>query len=241
MENIVIDALAFAPHPDDAEMGCGGLLALLKDEGYKTGIIDLTRGELSSNGDLITREHESENAKHILGLDVRENLAIKDGNIENNKENKDKIIVLLRKYKPKLVLYPYPQDRHPDHENTSKLLKEAIFLSGLVKYETEFAAYRPNIIVNYMLHFEFNPSFVVDISRYFDVKVSAVKSYKSQFFSDNENQIATHISSKAFKEILFTRARYFGLKIDCEYGEPFFINSKIKINDPIKFFDYVIY
>jgi bacillithiol biosynthesis deacetylase BshB1 len=236
-----IDIIAFAPHPDDAEMGCGGLLAAMKNKGHSTGIVDLTRGELSSNGNLETRKKETLKATEILMLDMRVNLGMQDGNIECNMKNKLKVIDILRKYTPKAVLFPYYKDRHPDHENSSKLIRDAVFLSGLSKLETDSQAYRPNIALNYMLHYEFSSSFIVDISEYFEKKVQAVKAYDSQFFSGNNNKVITHISTKAFKEILHTRAKYFGQKIRAEYGEPYFINSEIKINDPVSFFDYAVY
>ncbi len=236
-----IDILAFAAHPDDAEMGCGGLLLSMKKKGYSTGIIDLTRGELSSNGDLKTREQETARASEVLMLDKRENLGMPDGNIESNMQNKLKIINILRKYKPEAIIFPYFQDRHPDHENTARLVKEAVFLSGLVKFKTGLPAYRPKILLNYMLHYEFKPSFIVDISECFSSKEEAVKAYASQFFSGDKSQRITHISTKAFEDVLHTRAKYFGLKIRADYGEPYFINSKIRINDPVEFFDYVIY
>jgi len=245
LENIVeknktnLDALAFSPHPDDAEMGCGGLLLKLKYFGYKTGIIDLTMGELSSNGDINTRKKETKNASNLLKLDIRENLKLKDGNIENDADSKEKVVNVIRKYRPKLVLIPYFIDRHPDHENSYKLLKDSIFLSGLLKYKTPFNHYRPDIVINYMLHFEFKPTFIVDISDVFDQKVKVISAYKSQFYSNEEKDIVTHISSKLFNDILHTRAKYYGLKINANFGEPYFINNYIKINDPLIFFNYV--
>jgi len=238
---MIIDVLAFGPHPDDAEMGCGGLLIKLKKIGYKTGIVDLTKGELSSNGNLETREKETQAASDILGLDIRENLRLQDGNIINDLENRNKVIDIVRKYKPNMLLIPFHRDRHPDHENAHKLIKDSVFISGLIKYETAYGFFRPNIVLNYMLHFEFKPSFITDIAGVFDKKVEAVTAYKSQFFSTAEKDVVTHISTKAFKDILHNRSRYFGLKINAEFGEPYFINSRIKIDDPIKFFDYVRY
>ncbi|MDD5659097.1 MAG: bacillithiol biosynthesis deacetylase BshB1 [Actinomycetota bacterium] len=238
---MIINVLAFAPHPDDAEMGCGGLLLKLKSLGYKTGIIDLTQGELSSNGNLEIRKKETQDASDILKLDVRENLKLQDGNITNDPESRNKIIDVIRTYKPSIMLIPFHIDRHPDHENAYKLLKDSVFVSGLVKYERALKAYRPDIILNYMLHFEFKPSFITDITEVFDKKVEAVTAYKSQFFNLNKKDVITHISTKAFKDILYNRSNYFGLKINAVYGEPYFINSSIRINDPIKFFDYVRY
>ncbi|MHB1253117.1 MAG: bacillithiol biosynthesis deacetylase BshB1 [Candidatus Humimicrobiaceae bacterium] len=238
---IKTDVLAFGPHPDDVEMGCGGLLIKLKKIGYKTGIIDLTRGELSSNGDIETRMGETRAASEVLGLDVRENLNLQDGNIINDIESRNRIIEMLRKYQPKMVLLPYYKDRHPDHENAHKLIKDSVFISGLIRYQTSMDFFRPDIVLNYMLHFEFTPSFIVDIADELEKKVEAVTAYKSQFFSTVEKDVVTHISTKSFKDILHTRAKYFGLKINSSAGEAYFINSKIKINDPLDFFNYVKY
>jgi len=238
---IKTDVLAFGPHPDDVEMGCGGLLIKLKKIGYKTGIIDLTRGELSSNGDIETRTRETRAASEVLGLDVRENLNLQDGNIINDIESRNRIIEMLRKYQPKMVLFPYYKDRHPDHENAHKLIKDSVFISGLIRYQTSMDFFRPDIVLNYMLHFEFTPSFIVDIADELEKKVEAVTAYKSQFFSSVEKDVVTHISTKSFKDILHTRAKYFGLKINSSAGEAYFINSKIKINDPLDFFNYVRY
>jgi N-acetylglucosamine malate deacetylase 1 len=214
------DVLAFGPHPDDVEMGCGGLLIKLKKSGYKTGIIDLTMGELSSNGDIETRTGETSAASVVLELDVRENLNLSDGNIINDIESRNRVIEMLRKYRPKMVLFPYYRDRHPDHENAHKLIKDSIFISGLVKYKTSMIFFRPDIVLNYMLHFEFTPSFIVDITDEFEKKVEAVMSYRSQFFSTVEKNVVTHISTKSFNDILHTRARYFGLKINSSAGRP---------------------
>src|SRR4030066_2137342 len=163
-KEIRTDALAFRPHPDDAEMGCGGLLLKLKDKGFSTGIVDLTRAELSTNGDLETREKETKEASKILGLDIRENLRLEDGNIKNDPESRLKVINSIRKYRPDLVLMPFWKDRHPDHENSYKLLKDAIFISGLKKFKTGNEFHKPEVVISYMLHYQFEPSFIADIS-----------------------------------------------------------------------------
>lgn len=238
-KEIRIDALAFSPHPDDAEMGCGGLLLKLKDKGYRTGIIDLTRAELSTNGNLKTREEEIKEASKILGLDIRENLGLEDANIKNDYDSRLKVISAIRKYRPGLALIPFWRDRHPDHENSYKLLKDAIFISGLKKFKTGLDSYRPDVVINYMLHYEFKPSFIVDISQYYNKKFSAVAAYKSQFYSDVAKKVMTHIASKYFFDIINSRHQYSGLKIRSEYGEPYYIESDIKIDDPLEFFKYL--
>lgn len=238
-ENNKLDIVAFSPHPDDAEMGCGGLLLKLKDKGYRTGIVDLTRAELSTNGDLKTRRAETAEASKILKLDVRENLELEDANIVNDKASRLKVIDAVRTYRPKIALIPYYVDRHPDHENSYKLLKDALFISGLTKFETGSEFYRPSVVLNYMLHHEFKPSFVVDISEYYDEKFRAVAAYKSQFYSDTAKRVMTHIASKHFFDIINSRHQCMGLKIKAEFGEPYHIEESIKIDDPVKFFNYM--
>ncbi|MGM0368320.1 MAG: bacillithiol biosynthesis deacetylase BshB1 [Actinomycetota bacterium] len=236
-----IDALAFSAHPDDADMSCGGLLLKLKDMGYHTGIIDLTRGELSTNGNLKTRAEETKKASDFLKLDLRENLKLEDSNIINDVESRIKVINIIRKYKPDLAMVPYFKDRHPDHENAYKLLKDSIFIAGLEKFKTGFKKHRPNIVIHYMLHYQFEPSFIVDISDYFSQKIKAVKAYKSQIYSEFEKNAETHISSKYFLDALHSRDKCYGLKIMVQYGEPYYIEKAIKVNDPINFFNYVYF
>lgn len=238
-KKIRIDALAFSPHPDDAEMGCGGLLLKLKDKGYSTGIVDLTRAELSTNGSLETREKETKEASGILGLDVRENLELEDANIKNDLESRLKVIDVIRKYRPALVLVPFWRDRHPDHENSYKLLKDSIFISGLKKFKTKRENHRPYVVISYMLHYEFKPSFIVDISQHYKKKFSAVAAYKSQFYSDMKKRAITYIASKYFFDIINSRHQCSGLKVRSEYGEPYYIESDIRIDDPLEFFKYL--
>ena len=234
-----IDVLAFSPHPDDAEMGCGGLLLKLKDKGYSTGIIDLNRAELSTNGNPDTRKKETAKASKILGLDVRENLKLEDGNIRNDFVSRLKVINAVRKYMPRIALIPFRFDRHPDHENSYKLLKDAIFISGLRKFKTELEHHRPYVVMSYMLHYEFRPSFIVDISRYYKKKLEAVSAYKSQFYAGDGEKAKTYIASKYFFDVINSRHKYLGVKVRSEYGEPYYIEFDIKVEDPLEFFDYM--
>ncbi len=239
-KKVDIDIIAFSPHPDDAEMGCGGLLLKSKDKGYySTGIVDITRAELSTNGDPRSRAKETLEASKILKLDLRENLELEDANIINDYKSRLKVIGAIRKYRPKMVLIPYFTDRHPDHENAYKLLKDAIFISGLPKFENGMDFYRPKIVLNYMLHHEFEPSFIVDISCYYDDKFKAVAAYKTQFYSDIKKKVMTHIASKYFFDIINSRHRCLGLKIMAEFGEAYHIDTVVKIDDPVRYFDYI--
>jgi len=239
MKDKSIDVIAFGPHPDDAELGCGGLLLKLKSMGYSTGIIDLTEALLSSNGDPKTRRYETAEASKILKLDIRENLKLEDSNIVNDKPSRKKVIDAVRKYRPRMALIPYHKDRHPDHENSYKLLKDALFISGLIKFETGVDSHRPSIILNYMLHHEFKPSFIVDISEYYEDKFRAAAAYKSQFYSDMSKKVMTYIASKDFSDVIRVRHRSMGSRIRAEYGEPYLVEQSMRVDDPLKFFNYL--
>jgi len=236
----VIDIIAFSPHPDDAEIGCGGLLLKLKDKGYTTGIIDLTRGELSTNGDIRLREKETEEASKLLKLDLRENLELNDCNIINDQSSRLKVLDAVRKYKLKIAVIPFYKDRHPDHENSHKLLKDAIFISGLEKYKTAYSFHRPKIVIFYMLNYFFEPSFIVDISEYHKQKMKVCRAYRSQFYRYSSVDKSTYINSRFFKDLITSRDKCYGLRIKAEYGEPYFIESDLMIDDPVEFFNYLL-
>ncbi len=231
-----IDVLAFGAHPDDVELFCSGLLIKLKSQGYKTGIIDLTRGELSTRGTVELRTKESHEATQILSLDLRENIGLKDGDIKVESSTKNKIIEVIRKYRPKIVLAPYWEDRHPDHIYTSRLVSASFFYSGLKKIKTDYEAYRPKNIIYYFHNEVVKPSFVVDISKEFETKLKAVNAYKSQFFNAVSTEPDTYISSPEFIDSIKNRAKYFGFQIGVEYGEPFFVKSAIKLDNIIEIF-----
>lgn len=231
-----IDVLAFGAHPDDVELFCSGLLLKLKSQGYSIGIIDLTRAELSTRGNVELRQRETEQASKILGLDVRENAGLTDGDINVNAHSKQVVIEYIRKYKPRIVLAPYWEDRHPDHIYASRLVSASFFYSGLAKVKTEHEAYRPQSLIHYFHHKVEKPSFIVDISSEFETKMAAVQAYKSQFFSKESTEEDTYISSPEFMESVINRAKYFGFQIGVEFGEPFFVKSAIKIDNIIEIF-----
>ena len=228
--------LAFSAHPDDVELSCGGTIVKMVKSGYKVGIVDLTEAELSTRGNVKLRKQETEKSTHILNLDIRENLKIPDGQIENNNTNRLKVISCIRKYKPEIILAPFFEDRHPDHVHASNLISESNFYSGLSKIETGIEHYRAKNVIYYYQHLVDNPSFVVDITDEFDKKMEAVKAFESQFYDPGSNEPETFISQKQFIISLKTRAQYFGYQIGVEYGEPFFVKSRIKINNLYKIF-----
>jgi bacillithiol biosynthesis deacetylase BshB1 len=222
-----IDILAFSPHPDDAELYCAGTLLACKRAGQRIGIVDLTRGELSTRGTLASRARESAAASRILGLDARVNLGLPDGDIANSKENRLAVTRTLRALRPAAVLLPYPVDRHPDHVNASTLVREALFQSGLAKVRTRDgsttqAPHRPARAFYYMLTHDFTPQFVIDISAEFDTKMEAVRCYATQFHTGAAQEGAqTYVSTPDFMESLIARSRRLGFHIGARYGEGF--------------------
>jgi N-acetylglucosamine malate deacetylase 1 len=226
-----LDALFFGAHPDDVEITCGGTVINLVKAGMKTGIADLTEGELSTRGNFKTRKAETLKASTILGINVRENLGFEDGKIQNFSGNRLNIIGLLRKYRPSIVFAPYPNDRHPDHINASNLIRESVFYSGLKKIELEnLEPHRPSKIFYYRHNNDIPISFIVDISGTFESKLNSIKAYKSQFYNKKSKEPETFISSKLFIEEIETRAKFFGFKIGVKYGEPFWCAESIKLN-----------
>lgn len=229
-----LDVLIIAAHPDDAELSMGGTIAKLINNGFKVGIIDLTKGEMGTRGSVETRKLESEEANKILGITYRQNLNLADGDVKFNREKLVKVVEVIRYHKPKLVFGPYKNDRHPDHIGAHQLVKEAMFFTGAVKFETIFQGnvqenYRPERVFYYMQTYEFEPSFVVDISDTFETKMKAVRAYSSQFFNPDSNEPETFISAPRFIKYLEARAVSYGFQIGKDYGEPFFSEEKIEL------------
>jgi len=234
-----LDALAFGAHADDVELGCGGTLVKLAGLGHKTGVVVLTRGEMATRGSAETRAREFKNAAKILGLTAHHMLDIPDGRVEVTWENKLKIIGVLRAHRPKIVFAPYWVDRHPDHEQTSHLVRQAAYLAGLKKLETGEPPFRPHKVIYYQTRFEFMPSFIVDTSDAHGQKMKAVKAYESQFHRPGEAGSGgeeTLIGRPEFLETIETRARHYGAHIGAKFGEPFLVREAIRVEDPVGFF-----
>jgi bacillithiol biosynthesis deacetylase BshB1 len=232
----VIDCLAFSPHPDDAELFCSGLLLKFKSAGKRTAVVDLTLGELSTNGNPELRAREADTASEILELDHRRNLNLEDGNLLNTTDNRYKIIEVLRDLRPKICLLPYWIDRHPDHEASARMVNDALFYSGLQKIETGTEPHRPEQALHYMMHTPFIPGFVVDISEVFEKKMEAIRAYKSQFLQQAGTTHKTYINEGEFLESIELRARYYGQQIGCRYGEPYLTKEVLKVNNILQFF-----
>ncbi|MEG8946862.1 bacillithiol biosynthesis deacetylase BshB1 [Rosettibacter firmus] len=232
---MILDILIFAAHPDDAELAMGGTIAKLIKDGLKLGIVDLTKGELATRGTPEIRMKEAQRASEILKITHRENLGLKDGSIKVNDEYLLKVVSRIRKYQPTIVFAPYFNDRHPDHVGCGLLIKEAMFFSGLPKIVTEDngriqSPFRPKKLFYYMQTYEFKPSFVVDISDTFEIKMNAIKSYESQFHNPYSVEPETFISQPNFLKYIEGRAKVFGFKIGKNYGEPFFCEEEIELD-----------
>jgi bacillithiol biosynthesis deacetylase BshB1 len=229
-----LDVLAFGVHPDDVELGCSGTILACIAEGKKVGIVDLTRGELGTRGTAETRKREALDAAKILGVEVRENLGMADGFFQNDEKHQRKVIELIRKYRPEIVLCNAPEDRHPDHGRSSKLVADAAFLSGLKKVNTEFKGnsqveWRPKYVFHYLQDRFLQPDFVVDISEYIDKKIEAVLAYTTQFFNPNLNEPQTYISSPEFLETVKGRAMMLGKRIGVKFAEGYISEKMVGI------------
>lgn len=231
-----LDVLAIGAHPDDIELACGGTIIKLIKQGKKVGICDLTEGELGTRGSRQIRATEAAEASRILGVSIRDNLGIPDGNIENTPSNRLKVISMIRKHRPTMLLLPHWLERHPDHEHAHTLCREAWFYSGLEKIESTFGGirqepFRPLKYLHFMQTYEFEPSFVVDISDEFEQRMLAVRAFKSQFFDPSSEERETFLSNPGFMEMLQTRFEYYGDRIGTKYAEPFYSVEMIGVTD----------
>ena len=234
--SLKLDILAFGAHPDDTELGCGGTLIKHIRNGKKVGVVDLTEGQLGSRGSVEKRYEEAANAAKIQGLSCRENLGMEDGWFENDKESRIKVIEMIRKYKPEIVLANAIDDRHPDHGRGARLVADALFYSGLIKVETSLEGelqepWRPKALYHYIQDYHIEPDLVIDVSEFWDLKIEAVMAFSSQFYNPTSNEKETPISSKAFLDFLGARARSIGRPIHAEYAEGFTKTRYIGVND----------
>jgi bacillithiol biosynthesis deacetylase BshB1 len=231
-----LDILVFATHPDDAELGCAGTLLVEKMNGKKTGVIDLTQGELGTRGTAESRKNEATVASKILQLDVRENLCMADAFFKNDEENQRKIIGAIRKYQPEIILCNAPEDRHPDHGKGAKLVEDASFLSGLRKIVTTDngkiqEVWRPSYVFNFIQDKYLEPSFVIDITPVMEQKMESVKAFNTQFYNPDLDEPQTYISNPGFLESVIYRAKMFGKMIGVDYAEGFISKKMIGFNN----------
>ncbi|HZR30755.1 MAG TPA: bacillithiol biosynthesis deacetylase BshB1 [Terriglobales bacterium] len=215
-----LDVLAIAAHRDDVEQTCGGTLLKMAQLGHRTGILDLTRGEMGTRGTAEDRAQEAQQAARVLQVAWREALDIPDGRVENTWDNRLKVARVVRQQRPRVVVLPYWKGRHPDHYICSVLGYEACFLAGLGKLELGAAPHRPFKIVYATLYYDIRPSFVVDITEQFEARLQSIYAYKSQF-SDQAAGAGDFPAHADIRERVAAMARYYGMFAGVKYAEPF--------------------
>jgi bacillithiol biosynthesis deacetylase BshB1 len=216
----IADVLAIAAHRDDVEQTCGGTLLRMRSIGVSTAILDLTRGEAGTRGSAEDRAAEAAEAARILGAAWREALDIPDGRVENTWENRLKIVEVVRRVRPRVVILPYWSGRHPDHYTSATLGYEACFLSGLAKIETGTAPHRPFKIVYASLYADVRPSFVVDITPHIEERHRALMAYQSQYANQSAGS-GLFVPEEEIRERTFAEARHYGTLAGVRYAEPF--------------------
>lgn len=232
-----LDLLVMTVHPDDAELGAGGTIAKYVAEGKKVGIIDLTRGELGTRGTAETRAAEAKEAARILGVEVRENLGLRDGFFQNDEESQLTIIRAIRKYQPEILITNALDDRHPDHGRASKLVNDAVFLAGLRRIETELdgvvqEAFRPRLQLQLIQDKYIQPDIILDVTDYWDIKEQSILAYKTQFNATNDDDgPQTYISTPDFMKYTRGRGRELGRNIQASFGEGFTARKLLGVDD----------
>jgi bacillithiol biosynthesis deacetylase BshB1 len=232
MERLV-DALVFGPHPDDAEIWSGGLIARLSALGHRVGIVDMTRGETGTRGTVEQRLAEADEAALLLGAAFRENLELTDGSLAVEPETKRRVVAAIRRHRPAILVAPYPSDDHPDHAATGRIVEESLFLAGLRRFDADGDAHRARQVWYYMCHEPFSTSFVVDISDVFETKMRAIRCFSSQLHREGSSEPATNISSPDFLTRIEARCRYFGSLAGATFGEPFHVKKPVRVHDPL--------
>jgi len=229
-----VDLLAIAAHRDDVELTCGGTLARAARAGHVVGILDLTRGEMGTRGSASVREREAAAAARVLGARVRLNADLPDAHLANDEATRVRLVELVRRTRPRVVILPFPVGRHPDHRVASAVARDACYLAGLAKYHATpgHEPHRPFKILYALAYREdpVRPTFVVDISEVFDVKMEAIRCYASQF----DGAIAAGEivpTGQDLYELIRVQAAHYGSLIRKPYGEPFFTHGTMEVDD----------
>lgn len=230
-----VDVLAIFAHPDDVELNVAGTLLKLKSLGYKTGILDVTRGEMGTRGTSELRAQESLDAAKILRVDVRQNLDLPDGHVWLTEETRTKLVRALRELKPKLLLTHQHDDPHPDHDHIVELVREASRHASLRKYDPETGGERipAPIVAHTVFSRRVIPSFIVDVSDFVEDKMKAIAAHRSQFYDPNSSEPETALTGKTFLERIRARMGYYGALIETDAGEPFYVREALNVEDPL--------
>jgi bacillithiol biosynthesis deacetylase BshB1 len=222
--------MAVGAHPDDVEVGIGGIIHKLAAQGRRVGILDLTRGEMGSRGTSEEREREAREAARRLGIANRANAGLPDGAIANDDSARRVIVKWIREWRPGVLIVPMDRDRHPDHEAAHALIRDANYLAGLSKLDTGLSPHRAPIVYYFRVYGDpTEPQLVVDISAHFEVKLEALRAYRSQLYNPDYSGPATYVSSKAFWDGIRSRAAYWGSRIGVAYGEPLYHEGPVGV------------
>lgn len=229
------DLLAIFAHPDDAELLAGGTLAKAVDQGHRTAILDLTRGELGSRGTPELRSREAAAAAAVLGVHERSNAGLPDGHLANTDATRRVVVEAIRRFRPRTVLLPWKVGRHPDHRIASELIRDACFLAGLKNYPAEGEPFKPNKLCLALAYREdpVTPSFIVDTSAHFDRKIEAIRCYASQFNMDTRQAGELFPNGQPFLDLIRTQDAHFGARIRRAYGEPFWTAEAVEVADVV--------
>lgn len=232
-----VDVLAIGAHADDIELTCAGTLVVVKDHGRSFGIVDLTRSEMGTRGTAEIRAREAARSAEILGAAFRETLDFGDGGLRVTRDSELALIEVIRREKPRLILAPYPEDRHPDHRRAGELVTDAAYYAGLRKIETRSSAHRPQQTIYFSTATLHPPTFIVDVTPVMDRRFEAIRAYKSQFHDPISAEPQTMLSQETFLKAIEARARHFGFLIGVEFGEGFVSKRPPRIDDPVAAFE----
>lgn len=240
-----VEVLAFGPHPDDVELFCGGLMARAAARGYRTAIVDLTRGEKSTRGTVEQRAREAEEAARVLGVSVRENLELPDGGLSGDLPAAPldelspvaRVVEVLRRLRPEIVLVPFERERHPDHAATSAIVSRALFFAGVRRWPDGDGedAFTPRQVLYYPMRHLAEPSLIVDVSDVYTTKSAAIACYESQV-APREGEPFTLVGSALSLSSLEARDRFYGAHIGVSHGEPYVMRETLGVTDPVEHF-----